>query len=135
MSFAKVLVFGNLTKDPEQRFTPAGQEVASFTVAVNDQWKDAAGEKKEKVSFLQCTAFGKAAEIVTKYFHKGDPIIVDGKIEEERWQDKETGANRSRVKILVNKVEFIGGKRSAGDTAGAATAGTPAVDDDGEIPF
>jgi len=132
MSFTKVLVYGNLTRDPELRFTPSGSEVCNLSLAVNRKWKNSAGEPQEEVSYLDAVAFGKTADVVSKYFHKGDQIILDGRLKQERWEDKNDGGKRSRVVIQVDRVEFVGGRKSAE----SAPAGTPGDDGGGEdVPF
>jgi len=139
------IIKGNLTRDPELRFTPKGTAVADFAVAVNRVWKDAEGEKKESVSFFDVTAWGNTAETIWQYFRKGKPILVQGRLEQETLDDKETNRKRSRVKIILERFEFCGDNNNTGgeparerkkaapkaDTAGSDDL--PPVEDD--VPF
>ena len=110
MNLNVCIIGGNLTKDIETRRTPGGTAVADFTVAVNRKWKDKTGEMKGEVSFVLCSAFGKTAENIEKYFKKGDPIIVDGRIKVDSWTDKE-GKKRITTKIIVDTFQFVGGRK------------------------
>lgn len=111
MSFCTVIMMGNLTADPELRYTPKGSGIAQFNVAINRKWKSESGEMKEEVSFIGVTAFGKQADTVAKYFSKGDPIIVHGRLKQETWDDKTSGAKRSKTLVILESFNFAGGKR------------------------
>lgn len=123
-----VIIQGNLTRDPEFRYLPSGKGVCELAVAYNRKWRTESGEEREAVSFFNCTAFGKTAEAIAKYFGKGRPILIEGQIEQQSWDDKETGKKRSAVKILVNGFHFCGGERkgegAAATTAAAAESGS-----------
>ena len=80
MSYTKAIITGNLCRDPELKFLPAGTALASFTVGVNRKWTDSVGQQKEEASFIDCTAFGKTAENINKFFRKGNPIFIDGRL-------------------------------------------------------
>lgn len=95
-SFNKVLLMGNLTRDPELKYTPKGSAVCQFGMAVNRKWKDQAGELKEEVTFVDCTAWSATAEAISKYLRKGSPIFVEGRLAQETWDDKTTGQKRRR---------------------------------------
>lgn len=127
MHFNRVLLGGNLTRDPEQRFTPSGTAITTFTVANNRKWWDGNGELREEVSFLDCTAFGKTAENICQYFKKGQAIFVEGRLKQDTWEDKQTGQKRSKIKIDVSGFSFVGS--SVGEGRGAP-AGTPSRRDD-----
>jgi single-strand DNA-binding protein len=135
-SYNKVLLMGNLTRDPELRYTPSGTAICEFGIAVNESWTPkGGGEKKEKVHFFNCVAWAKTAEIVAQYFKKGKPIFIEGKLSFEQWQDP-TGGKRSTVKVTVERFQFIGGKRDdesfggpPSDEAAQATGGVTAEDD------
>ena len=120
-NYNKTIIIGHLTKDPELRYTPKGAAIASISVAVNRQWKNEAGEKQEEVSFFDATAFGRTAETIGQYFRKGAPILIEGRLKQETWQDKATNANRSKVVIIVENFQFV-----APAPAGGAPAGQPA---------
>lgn len=120
------IVKGNLTRDPELKYTPKGTAVCSLSIAVNEVWNDDQGQKREKVHFFDITAWGKRAETVNQYFHKGKPILVTGKLQQESWDDKETGQKRSKVKIVMDSFDFCGDTK-AGDqrSRGGAEAAQP----------
>lgn len=128
MSYSKVILIGNLTRDPELRTLPAGTNVGQFTVAVNRKFKDAQGALKEEVSFVDCEAWGSAASNVAKFFTKGTPIFVEGRIKQDTWEDKASGQKRSRLKVVVESWQFVGGKRdNAPAPAPASDAGRTAT--------
>ena len=107
MSINITLIGGNITRDIEIRTIATGTAVADFSIAVNEKY----GEK-ESVHFFEITAWGKTAEFVSKYFKKGDPILIEGRLNQETWKDKVTGDNRSKIKITAERVNFMGGKRN-----------------------
>lgn len=109
-SFNKVILMGNLTRDPESRVTPTGTTIVKFSLAINERYKD-----KETAVFVECDAFQKTAEFVSKYFSKGDPILVEGKLRLDTWEDSSTGQRRSKLGVVVNNAGFVGGK--GGDNA------------------
>ena len=106
--FSKVIIVGNVTRDPELRSTPSGTQVCSFSVAVNRSYKDNSGSQVENVSFFDCSAWGKQGETIAQYVKKGSGILVSGRLEQRSWEDKE-GQKRSRVEIVVEDFNFIGG--------------------------
>lgn len=116
MSYCKVIIIGNLTREPELRVTPTGTQIAQFAVAINRKWKDANGQPKDEVSFVDIEAWGKTAENIAKYFHKGDPIFVDGRLKQDSWEDKTSGQKRTRLKVIAEQFQFQGGKRNGGES-------------------
>src|SRR5579859_3341162 len=96
-SFNKVILAGNITRPPELRYTPAGKAVCEIGLAVNEKWTDAAGEKRENVCFVDCTAWAGTAETISKHLRKGDPILLEGKLRLESWEDKNTKEKRSKL--------------------------------------
>ncbi len=134
----KVILMGNLTRDPEVRYTPNGKAVASFALAINRKYKQ--GEEwKEEVSYLDIVVFGKPAEACGQYLNKGDSALIDGRLQQRRWEDKETGQKRSKVEVVADSVQF-GPKRSSGSQGGgqgeqpeSSAPETPV--NEGEIPF
>ena len=106
--FSKAIIVGNITRDPELRSTPSGAQVCSFSVAVNRNYKDSSGANQESVSFIDCSAWGRAAEIIAQYAKKGSGILVSGRLEQRSWEDKE-GQKRSRTEIVVEDFNFVGG--------------------------
>ncbi len=128
-SFNKVILAGNLTRDPEMRYTPKGTAVASFGLAVNRRWKSETGELKEEVSFIDIEAFGKQAETIAQYLRKGRPFLVEGRLRQDTWEDKNTHQKQSKLKVVLEAFSFIdskGGDNSAPVTARPAAAAPPA---------
>jgi single-strand DNA-binding protein len=139
VSFNKVVLLGNLTRDPEVRYTPGGTAVASFAIAVNRRYKQG-DETKDEVSYIDIVVFGKQAEACGQYLNKGDGILVDGRLQQRRWDDKETGQKRSKVEVVAQSVNFMpkrsGSQQSAGGRGGAESEPMPEppVGED-DIPF
>ena len=140
--FSKAIITGNLTRDPELRNTPNGASVCSFSVAVNRTYRDASGEQKEDVSFIDCSAWGKLGEMIAQYAKKGTGVLVSGRLDQRSWEDKTTGTKRSRVEIVVEDFNFTGAARDNGGNSsnfGASNAADEAASDipddipDGEI--
>ncbi len=124
-----VVLQGNLTKDPEFRNIQSGAAVCSFSIASNRQWFDKqSGQKKEEVSYVDCEAWGKTAELVNQYLKKGRGCIVEGRLKQDRWQTND-GQNRSRLKVVAENVQFLGGKGGQGEQAPLQDAAAPGVDD------
>ena len=122
--FSKVIIVGNVTRDPELRSTPSGTQVCSFSVAVNRSYKDNSGSNVENVSFFDCSAWGKQGETIAQYVKKGSGILVSGRLEQRSWEDKE-GQKRSRVEIVVEDFNFIGGG-DGGNYEGGSSRGSKA---------
>lgn len=116
--FSKAIITGNLTRDPELRTTPNGASVCSFSVAVNRVYKDTNGEQKEDVSFIDCSAWGKLGEMISQYAKKGSGVLVSGRLDQRSWEDKTTGAKRSRVEIVVEDFNFTGSANRDGNNSG-----------------
>ena len=106
--FSKAIITGNLTRDPELRTTPSGSSVCSFSVAVNRTYRDANGEQKEDVSFIDCSAWGKLGEMIGQYAKKGSGVLVSGRLSQRSWEDKNGGGKRSRTEIVVEDFNFTG---------------------------
>jgi len=122
-SFNKVILVGNLTRDPELRYTPKGTAIAKIGLAVNRVWTNEAGEKKEEVTFVDVDVFGRTAENVGQYMRKGRPILIEGRLRLDQWDDKQTGQKKSKLGVVAETVQFLG---SPGGADGAAPAGRPA---------
>ncbi|MBR6166409.1 single-stranded DNA-binding protein [Candidatus Saccharibacteria bacterium] len=125
--FSKVIIVGNITRDPELRTTPSGTQVCGFSVAVNRNYKDNSGEQKENVSFFDCSAWGKSGEIIAQYAKKGSGILVSGRLEQRSWEDKE-GQKRSRVEIVVEDFNFVGGVNGDGGNGGSSKSSAASSD-------
>jgi single-strand DNA-binding protein len=126
-SFNKVILMGNLTRDPELRYTPKGTAIAKIGLAVNRVWTNEAGEKKEDVTFIDVDVFGRTAENVGQYMRKGRPILVEGRLKLDQWDDKATGAKRSKLGVVAETVQFLGGAPGAGEGGAPAAASAPRV--------
>lgn len=110
-SFNQVILLGNLTRDVELRYIPASNTpVASFGLACNRKFKSANGEDREEVTFVDCTAFGKQAEVINQYFNKGKPIFIQGRLKFDTWEDKQGGGKRSKLSVVVENFQFVGGR-------------------------
>lgn len=106
----KVILMGNLTRDIEVRYLNNNQAVATFGIAMNRRYKTASGEQKEDVTFVDCDAWGKTAEMIGQYFAKGRRILIEGRLKLETWQDKSDGSNRSKLKVVVESFHFVDSK-------------------------
>jgi single-strand DNA-binding protein len=133
----KVILMGNLTRDPEVRYTPNGKAVASFAIAINRKYKH--GEEwKEEVSYIDIVVVGKPAESCGQYLNKGDSVLIDGRLQQRRWDDKDSGQKRSKVEVVAQVVNFM--PKRTGSPAGQSSKQEhepmpePPVDE-GEIPF
>ncbi len=111
-NFNKVLLMGNLTRDPELSYLPSQTAVVDFGIAVNRKWKSKDGEDKSEVCFVDCQAFGKTAENLNKYMEKGRPLFVEGRLKFDSWTDAQ-GQKRSKHKVLVESFQFIDSKPKA----------------------
>lgn len=114
---AKAVIVGNVTQDPELRTTTSGSKVCSFSIAVNRSYKSATGENREQVSYINCVAWSKAAEVIAQYIKKGSPLLVSGRLDQRSWEDKNTGQKRSTVEVTVEDFTFLGGDRNAENTS------------------
>jgi single-strand DNA-binding protein len=117
-SFNKVILMGNLTRDPELRYTPKGTAVAKLGLAVNRSWRNADGQQQDETTFVDVDAFGKQAETLGQYMQKGRPILIEGRLKLDQWEDKNTGQNRSKLGVTLEKFSFVGG---GGGQAGGST--------------
>jgi len=127
-NFNKVILAGNLTRDPELRYTPKGTAVARITLAVNRKWKSETGELKEEVTFVDVDAFGKTAETIGQYLKKGRPILIEGRLRYETWEDKQTKQKKSKLGVVLENFQFLdsgGGRGESG--SGEAPAPRPAA--------
>lgn len=117
-SFNRVYLMGNLTKDPELRYTPQGTAVANLRLAVNRKFKSKTGELKEEVCFITAVVWNKQAETCNQYLHKGSPLFVEGRLQSRSWEDN-TGAKRSVIEVRAERVQFLGqGKAQPAEPAG-----------------
>lgn len=127
----KVMIIGNLTRDPELKTTPNGQQVVSLGVATNRTWKGADGQQQEAAEFHNVEAWGKLAEIIGQYLQKGRKVYFEGRLQTDSWEDKETGGKRSRTKIVAQDMILLD---SRGASAGDASDQSPAQPTEAEAP-
>lgn len=116
-NFNKVLLVGNLTRDPELKSTPSNQSVAQIGLAVNRNYQTKEGEKREETTFVDCEAWGRTAEVMCQYLAKGRPVLVEGRLKLDQWQDKD-GNNRSKLKVVIENFQFLGGRGEGGQGGG-----------------
>lgn len=128
-SFNKVILVGNLTRDPELRYTPKGTAIAKIAIAVNRKWTTDTGEQKEEVTYVDVDAFGKSAETIGQYMRKGSPMLIEGRLRLDQWDDKSTGQKRSRLGVVLEGFQFLGGgqRSEGGAPAGPRPAARPAA--------
>lgn len=143
-NFNKVILAGNLTRDPELRYTPAGKAIAKFGMAINRNWTSETGEKREEVTFVDIDAFGRQAEVISQYLKKGRPVLVEGRLKLDQWDDKQTGQKKSRLGVVLESFSFLdsGGRGDGGGGGSPAPASSgrvaqpakPAADDADALP-
>jgi len=147
-SFNKVILLGNLTRDPEVRYTPKGTAVTELGMAVNRVYTAENGEKREETTFVDVTLWGRTAEIAGEYLKKGRPVFIEGRLQLDTWDDKQSGQKRSKLKVVGEGLQLIGsrpGGSGGGDEEGSAAPrssktapppkAAPSAPDDDEIPF
>ena len=146
-NYNKVILMGNLTRDPEVRYTSSGTAIAKLGIAVNRYWRNQEGQQQEEATFVDVDAFGKQAETIGQYLKKGRPIMVEGRLKLDQWDDKQTGQKRSKLGVTLENFQFLdsrgesgdgggdsgGAQSSGGSSAGAQEGGSFAEDDD--VPF
>ena len=120
-SFNKVILMGNLTRDPQLKYLPSQTAVVEFGLACNRRFKTQSGEQKDEVTFVDCTAFGRTGEVINQYFTKGKPIFIEGRLKYDQWEDKQGGGKRHKLTVVVENFEFVGGREGQGGGGGAGT--------------
>src|ERR1700719_2839454 len=149
-SFNKVILLGNLTRDPEVRYTPKGSAVCDLGIAINRQYTLDSGEKREEVTYVDVVLWSRLAEIAGEYLKKGRPVFIEGRLQLDTWDDKQSGQKRSKLKVVGEGLQLIGSRPSGGGGGGdeegsGAPRSTsksapppkpaPSEPDDDEIPF
>jgi single-strand DNA-binding protein len=119
----KVFLIGNLTRDPELRVTPKGTSICQFGIAVNRQFKDESGATRDETTFVDIEAWGKQGELVSKYLTKGSLAMVEGRLKLDQWDDKTSGQKRSKMKVVLDNVQFLSTRGGAGGGGGSGGAG------------
>jgi single-strand DNA-binding protein len=128
-NFNRVFLMGNLTRDPEVRYTGNNTAIAKIGLAVNRRYRTADGQVKEETTFVDCDAFGKTAETIGKYLTKGRPVFIEGHLRLDQWQDKQSGENRSKLKVVIDGFQFVD---SRGGGGGQAEPGGDDLDQSGQ---
>jgi single-strand DNA-binding protein len=127
----KVMLIGNLTRDPEIRYTPKGTAIAEIGLAVNRNYTTESGEKREEVTFVDVELWGRQAEIAGEYLKKGRPVFIEGRLKLDTWEDKQTGQKKSKMRVVGEGMQFLGGPREGGggggEESGAASGGSGAA--------
>ena len=123
-SVNKVILLGNLGKDPEVKYTPSGMAIARFTLATNERFKDKEGNWQDKTEWHNLVAFQRTAEIVGEYLKKGRTVYIEGKLQSSSWEDKETGQKKYKTEIIVNDLVLIGGGQREGGEGGGGYSGS-----------
>lgn len=121
-SVNKVFLMGNLTRDIELRHLSGDQAVANFGLAVNRRFRTKDGESREETTFIDCEAWGRTAETMSKYLHKGRPVFIEGRLKLDQWEDRETGGKRSKLKVVIDNFQFVD---SPGGGGGGGEGGRP----------
>src|SRR6266403_99022 len=115
-SFNKVILLGNLTRDPEVRYTPKGSAVCDLGIAVTRVYTTDSGEKREEATFVDVTFWGRTAEVAGEYLKKGRPVFIEGRLQLDTWDDKQSGQKRSRLKVIGETMQMLGSRGSASDS-------------------
>ena len=153
-NYNKVILMGNLTRDPEVRYTSGGTAIAKLGMAINRTWTNKEGQKQEETTFVDVDAFGRQAEVIGQYLKKGRPVMIEGRLKLDQWDDKQTGAKRSKLGVVLEGFQFLdsrgeggggGGEYSGGSSApsggGGSGGGAPAqggggnFTEDDDVPF
>ena len=127
-NFNRVILAGNLVRDPELRYTPGGTAVASFTIAVNRRYRQDE-ELREEVSYFDIVAYGKQAETVSSYLKKGRSVLLEGRLQQRRWETQE-GDRRSKIEVVASSIQFLAGRREEEEVPPK-----PAIPEEEDIPF
>jgi single-strand DNA-binding protein len=133
-SYNKVLLMGNLTRDPQLRYTPSQMAVAEFGIAVNNKFTTKSGESREEVCFVDITAWGKQAELINQYFQKGKPIFIEGRLKYDTWEDKNGGGKRHKLTVTLEGFQFVGGRDGGGSGGGGGGYDQSQASDPGDAP-
>ena len=134
-NFNRIILVGNLTRDPQLRYLPSQMAVVDFGIAVNHKFRTKSGEDREEVMFIDCSCFGKGGEIINQYCQKGRPILIEGRLKFDTWEDKQGGGKRSKHTVVVENFQLMGGRDSgAGGGGGGGGGGGPSYDQGDDAP-
>ena len=144
-NYNKVILMGNLTRDPEVRYTSGGTAIAKLGMAVNRRWKNQEGQMQEETTFVDVDAFGRQAETIGQYLKKGRPVMVEGRLKLDQWDDNQTGQKRSKLGVVLENFQFLDSRGEGGGGAGSysqpeSPSGSPSggggsVPEDDDVPF
>ena len=146
-NYNKVILMGNLTRDPEVKYTSGGTAIAKLGMAINRTWTNKEGQKQEETTFVDVDAFGRQAEVIGQYLKKGRPVMIEGRLKLDQWDDKQTGQKRSKLGVTLEGFQFLdsgggGGNGGGGHSQGnapAASSGSSApsasLPEDDDVPF
>ena len=149
-NYNKVILMGNLTRDPEVKYTSGGTAIAKLGMAINRTWTNKEGQKQEETTFVDVDAFGRQAEVIGQYLKKGRPVMIEGRLKLDQWDDKQTGQKRSKLGVTLEGFQFLDsrgeggggggggqGYQSDAPAAGASSASAPAanIPEDDDVPF
>ena len=123
-NYNKVILMGNLTRDPEVRYTSSGTAIAKLGMAINRTWNNKEGQKQEETTFVDVDAFGRQAEVIGQYLKKGRPVMIEGRLKLDQWDDKQTGAKRSKLGVVLEGFQFLDsrGEGGGGEYSGGSSA-------------
>lgn len=125
----RVMLMGNLTRDPELRYLPSNTPVVNIGMAINRRWRNQQDQQQEETTYVDCEAFGRSAEVMNQYLRKGRPVFIEGRLRLDQWQDRE-GQNRSKLKVVVESFQFVdsrgSGEQQGNAPSGSASHGAPA---------
>jgi single-strand DNA-binding protein len=122
-SFNKVILLGNLTRDPQLRYLPSQTAVVDIGIACNRKWRTQNGEDREEVLFVDCTAFGRQAEVINQYCTKGRPLFIEGRLKLDSWEDKQGGGKRNKITVVIENFQLLGGGQGGGGGRGGEEGG------------
>ena len=141
-NYNKVILMGNLTRDPEVKYTSGGTAIAKLGMAINRTWTNKEGQKQEETTFVDVDAFGRQAEVIGQYLKKGRPVMIEGRLKLDQWDDKQTGQKRSKLGVTLEGFQFLdsggGGGHSQGNAPPASSGSSaPSVSlpEDDDVPF
>jgi single-strand DNA-binding protein len=117
-NYNRIVLVGNLTRDPQLKYLPSQMAVVEFGMAVNHKFRTRDGQDREEVLFIDCACFGKGAEIINNYCHKGNQLLVEGRLKFDTWEDKQGGGKRSKHSVVVDNFQLLGGPRGAAGGGG-----------------
>ena len=126
-NYNKVILMGNLTRDPEVKYTSGGTAIANISMAINRTWTNKDGQKQEETTFVEVEAWDRQAEVIGQYLKKGRPLMVEGRLKYDQWDDKETGQKRSKLRVRLESFQFVDSRGDSGGGGGYSQGNAPAA--------